>query len=318
MKKAVIILLALLLLAPVAVYFFFPGVLYSLSMTKARNDAALEKKSITINDHEIVYLEGGTGDTILLVHGFTADKDNWTRMAKLLTPDYHVVALDLPGFGESTKIQERSYTIASQVLRLNQFVSALQLSRFHIAGNSMGGAVSGRYTAHFPEKVVTLGLFNTGGVSSCEKSELRKRIENGENPLLIETPEQYDSMLEFVFVRPPAIPGPVKKYLIKNAMAAKDFNEKIMGDLAGENYSLEGDLADIKAHTLILWGDKDRLIDVSCVKPLQNGISNAATIIMEDCGHLPMLERPEETARHYRSFLKAAGGPLDMAFEIRK
>ena len=304
MKKAVLIILAVLLIAPVVIYFVFPGVLYAVSMGMARKDAGLEKKTVPIQDHDIVYLEGGKGDTILLVHGFSADKDNWTRLAKSLTPDYHVVALDLPGFGESTKLQDRSYNIASQVLRLDRFVTELKLDKFHIAGNSMGGSISGRYAVHFPDKVVSLGLFNTGGVYSCEKSEMMKRVEKGENPLLIETPEQYDGMLEFVFVQTPTIPGSVKKFLVKKAIADKAFNEKILKEIFQEMYIMEADLSKIKADTLILWGDTDRLIDVSCTKTLEKGIKKSTTVVMKDCGHLPMLERPEETAKHYLAFLK--------------
>jgi abhydrolase domain-containing protein 6 len=308
MKKVILVILAVLLITPVVIYFAFPEALYAVSMGMARNAAGLEKKVVKVQDHEIVYLEGGKGDTILLVHGFTADKDNWTQFAKSLTPEFHVVALDLPGFGESSKIQERPYNIASQILRLDQFVSELKLNKFHIAGNSMGGSISGCYAAHFPDKVLTLGLFNTGGVYSCEKSELMKRIEKGENPLLIERPDQYDKMLKFVFVHPPTIPKPVKRYLTQKAIAAKAFNEKVLKDIFQERYLMEGDLPKIKANTLILWGDTDRLIDVSCVKTLENGLNNSTTVVMKDCGHLPMLERPEETAGHYLAFIRKATG----------
>ncbi len=304
MKKATLVILAVLLITPVVIYYTFPGVLYAVSMGMMRRGAGLEKKVVKVQDHEIVYIEGGRGDTVLLIHGFTADKDNWTRFAKSLTPDFHVVALDLPGFGESSKIPERSYNIAAQVLRLDQFVSELKLEKFHIAGNSMGGTISGCYAAHFPDKVLTLALFNTGGVYSCEKSELMKRIEKGENPLLIEEPGQYDRMLEFVFVQLPTIPGPVKSFLTKKAIAAKAFNEKILKDIFQEMYVMEADFPKIKADTLILWGDTDRLIDVSCTKILENGIKNSTTVVMKDCGHLPMLERPEETAKHYLSFIE--------------
>jgi pimeloyl-ACP methyl ester carboxylesterase len=303
-KKVVIIVLAVLLITPLVIYYAFPGVLYGVSIWMQRHSGGLEKKTVKVQDHQIVYLEGGKGDTILLLHGFTANKDVWTQFAKFLTPHYHVIALDLPGCGESSKINEQSYDIASQIQRLDQFVSTLGVKQLHIVGSSMGGAISGCYAAHFPDKVLTLGLFNTAGVMSCEKSELFKLFEKGENPLLVETPEQLDKKMELVFEQPPKMPKPLKRIWLKQSIADRPFNEKVGRDLFGKPYLLENDLSKVKAYTLILWGDKDRQIDVSCTKPLEAGIKKSRTVIMKNCGHVPMVERPEETAQHYLSFIQ--------------
>jgi pimeloyl-ACP methyl ester carboxylesterase len=304
MKKAILILLAVLLITPVVIYFAFPGVLYKASLALERKKAGLEEKVIKVQDHEIVYLEGGTGDTIVLVHGFACHKDYWTPFAKYLTPEFHVVALDVPGFAESSRIEDQSYNMTSQALRLDQFVSALKLSNFHIAGNSMGGTISGRYAALFPDKVLTLGLIDTGGVSSCEKSELLRRLERGQNPLLVETLEEFDETMRLAYVQPPSLPTPVKRFLLKQAIADRAFNEKIFNEVMQEEYSMEADFTKIEADTLILWGDTDHFLDVSCAKTLEEGIEKSTVVIMKNCGHVPMMERPEEAAEHYLSFLK--------------
>ena len=131
MKKMILAILAVLLIIPIVIYFAFPGVLYKASLRMERKKAGLEKRMVSVQDHEIVYLEGGKGDTIILVHGFGCHKDYWTQFAKYLTPDFHVVALDVPGFAESSKIKEQSYNMESQALRLDQFVTALKLDKFH-------------------------------------------------------------------------------------------------------------------------------------------------------------------------------------------
>jgi abhydrolase domain-containing protein 6 len=69
--------------------------------------------------------------------------------------------------------------------------------------------------------------------------------------------------------------------------------------------ALEPDLPKIKAKTLVLWGANDRVTDVSAVQVFKKGIPDCSTVIMKDCGHLPMIERPEEAAGHYLEFLKA-------------
>jgi pimeloyl-ACP methyl ester carboxylesterase len=303
MKKALLMILAVLLITPVVIYFAFPGILYEASLRMERKKAGLEKRVINVQDHEIVYLEGGKGDTILLVHGFGCHKDYWTGFAKHLTPEFHVVALDVPGFAESSKIKEQSYNMAAQALRLDQFVTALKLDKFHLAGNSMGGTISGRYAALFPDKVLTLGLIATGGVFSCDKSELFRRLEKGENPLLVETLEEFDETTRLVYVQAPSIPTPVKRFLLKQAIADRAFNEKVFNEMLQEEYSMEADFTEIRADTFVLWGDKDHFLDVSCAKTLENGIQNSTAVIMKNCGHIPMLERPKEAAEHYLSFL---------------
>lgn len=304
MKKKLLIAILILLLVPVTIYFAFPEVLYNYSITSIRKAAGLSKKVIKVGKYLIHYLEGGQGETILLLHGFGADKDNWPKFAESLTKKYHVVAIDLPGFGESSKIDADLYNIESQVKRLNRIVETLGLKKFHIAGNSMGGAISGKYAVDYPDKVLSLALLNTAGIHSAQKSEFFKLVEKGENPLLAKTPEAFKRTLAFVFVEPPPIPGRIIDYLTKQAVLHRDFNEKIFNQLAKENYSLENNLSRIKTRTLVIWGDKDRVIHVSSTDVIKKVLPGATIAILKDCGHLPMLERPEETARYYTEFLE--------------
>ena len=303
MKKKLLITALILLIVPIVIYFVFPEVLYNYSITSVRKEAGLSKKVIEVGNYTIHYLEGGQGETILLLHGFSANKDNWPRLAGSLTENYHVVAVDLPGFGESSKIETDSYNIASQAKRVNRIVETLGLKKFHIGGNSMGGAISGKYAVDYPEKVLSLALLNTAGIHSAEKSEFRKLVAKGDNPLLVKTPEDFRRTMRFVFVEPPPIPGRILDYLTKQSIMNRDFNEKIFSQIVKENYSLENDLSKIRAKTIVIWGDKDRIIHVSCTDVIKKGLPGSTIVVLKNCGHLPMIERPEETARHYLEFL---------------
>ncbi len=88
-----------------------------------------------------------------------------------------------PVSGESSCLECASYSIADQAKRLNLFADAIGLKTFHIVGNSMGGHIAGRYTVMFPERIRTLGLFNSAGVRSPVPSEMFTRLSRGEpNP----------------------------------------------------------------------------------------------------------------------------------------
>jgi abhydrolase domain-containing protein 6 len=267
-----------------------------------RGLAGLSKGSVQVGEYTIVYLEGGTGESVLLLHGFGGDKDNWTLFSQYLTKRYHVIAPDLPGFGESSKIWSDPYNIAAQVERVHQFAKEIGLKRFHLAGNSMGGLIAGVYAAMYPDELLTLGLLDPAGVTEREPSPLSLELEKGNNPLIVESASDYDKLLDFTFVKPPPLPDPLKSHFAETAVRSKDFHKKIFIEATPGN-QLEVMMRKIRAKTLILWGDTDRVLSVSSAQILQQGIERSKVVILKDCGHLPMIERPEETARHYLEFI---------------
>jgi len=313
MKKILVVSLGLLVLVFGGIYLLFPETLFNLVVKAGRRYAGLAKKEIQVDDHKIVYLDGGKGQTILLLHGFAASKDNWIRFAKYLTKDYHVVIPDIPGFGESSQIQNENYAAESQLKRIDRFTEVLKLERFHLAGNSMGGMLAGMYGAKYPQKVLTLALLAPGGVGSPSPSEVAILLQKGTNPLLTGNTGDFDRLIKLCFAKPPFIPSQFKKVLAADAVAHRDFNKKIwddmMGNLTKEALSarenlLKPYLPQIQAPVLIIWGDTDKILDVGGVSVLEKNLKNYQTAIMKDTGHTPMLEIPQETASYYVSYLK--------------
>ncbi len=311
MKKILWFGLGLVVILVGALYFLYSSsFVYEQAINAERAAAGLVRKNIQVDDHRIAYLEGGAGEVVVLIHGFGAEKDNWDRFAKYLQPGCQVFIPDLPGFGESSKLPEARYDIASQVKRLNRIAEALNLRKFHLAGNSMGGMIACEYAAQYPEKVLSLGLFAPGGIFPPHKNELMKLLEKGENPLVVKTPEDFDRIMSLLFVSPPPFPAPVKKFLADRAMANAAFNEKVFKDMSADFRTPDSPLAPflpkVAAPTLIVWGDKDKILDVSSVSVLEKGLKNRQTIIMKDTGHVPMVEKPQESAAAYRSFIEKA------------
>jgi pimeloyl-ACP methyl ester carboxylesterase len=108
--------------------------------------------------------------------------------------------------------------------------------------------------------------------------------------------------LKFIFVKPL---HPHCKKSFAEAAAEKSKNEKLFQDMLIDDLELEGNLSKISQPTFILWGDTDRVVDVSSVSIFEK-IRNHKKVIMKDCGHVPMIERPGETASLYLDFLKSS------------
>jgi pimeloyl-ACP methyl ester carboxylesterase len=97
----------------------------------------------------------------------------------------------------------------------------------------------------------------------------------------------------------------VQIHLAADWIAHAAFNKKIWNDFtAVPNPTLAPALPMIQAPVLIIWGDKDKVTDVGGVAFLEKNLKQSRTVIMKDTGHCPMLERPEETAKAYESFLR--------------
>ena len=265
----------------------------------------LERKTIKVGDHDIVYLEGGKGPTILMLHGITADSGNWTRFARHFTDKYHVVIPDLPGFGDSSRIQSASYSIPAQSERVHQLMQALGVQQFHLVGNSMGGYIGAYYAAHYPQQVLTLGLFDAAGVDSPNKTTFMKELLAGNNLMLPKDREDFNRVLKLVMEDPPFIPGMARDVLADKALAHREFNRKVFAELQQQQLDLAPYLPKITAPTLLLWGDQDRVIDISSIEVFQRNLTAAKTSvsILPNIGHLPMLEQPGETAKRYSAFL---------------
>ena len=300
MIKLLIILICLA--APAAAFYLFPGAAADLAIKIQRAMLGLKQQRVNSLGCNIEYLSGGEGEPLVLLHGFGADKEYWVWPFKYLRRHFRIISPDLPGFGQSGRDPEAGYTVYDQVERVHNFTQAIGLKSYHLGGNSMGGNIAGIYAARYPDEVKSLWLLAPGGVLSALPSEREELLERNENILVVDSKEGFDRLMDFCFVKQPHIPGPIKRVLIERSIADHDWHAKIFQDLFDHPASLETALKDLPVPTLILWGHQDRLLHVSGAQILKSIMPNAQAIVMPDTGHMPMMEKPKETAEHYLRF----------------
>lgn len=276
----------------------------NLAVRAERYRAGLRRHERRVGDFNWVYLNsGGSGEPLVLVHGFGADKDNWNRLARQLRGRFRVIALDLPGYGESDSPTDARYRVQDQVKRLHAFLLMLGVNRAHLAGNSMGGYIAALYAATYPKDTASLWLINNAGAFSATPSELLKTLESGgENPLIPGTLDQFRSLMELVMSKPPYFPGAVLDVLGRRALAARELRLKQFADIIEHSPHLEDVLVELQTPTHILWGKEDRLIHVDCVAAQCRLLPQASHTILRGIGHVPMLEAPAGTAHDCLAF----------------
>ncbi|PTS83449.1 alpha/beta hydrolase [Pseudomonas sp. HMWF032] len=305
--KKLIAGLALILIGSTALLYLSPAAQLASLQLIERQRAGLSLKQISVNNLNIHYYEGGprNAQTILMVHGFAANKDNWLRFARHFSQDYRVIALDLPGFGTSEK-PAGSYDVGTQAEHMASVIDALGIEQLHLIGNSMGGHINALYAARYPHRTRSLALLNNAGITSPQPSELMQLLQRGEpNPLVVKSPEDFQRLLQFIFVQPPYLPESLKGYFAEQAIANSAHYDQVFAHLIDRYIPLEPVLPKIQAPTLIIWGAEDRVLDVSSIDVMRPLLRDPRVVTLADTGHAPMIERPQLTAQHYRDFLQS-------------
>lgn len=244
------------------------------------------------DDDGIVFLERRVREpagVVLMVHGLGASKDHWTRFAARLPQNLDLVALDLPGFGESPRDPQASYSAEAQVVRLKRFVDVHGLRGFHLMGNSMGGRIATEYALAHPQDVASLVLFDPAGVTPPPGAS-----EN--HVVIVRTAEDFDRLLAHAFVTPPRFPDFLMEHFAAAARANADLDQKVLQELMAAPGRLEERVGALRAPTLVVWGSEDRIIDPAAAAIWRARLPQGDVVLMDQVGHVPMLERPEESA----------------------
>jgi pimeloyl-ACP methyl ester carboxylesterase len=300
--KVVLTLIIIFILASIGFLYLAPEKATKMAINMERDRSGLTRKEINLpGELHYVYLEGGKGEPLMLLHGFGGDKDNFTRVARFLTPHYRVIIPDHIGFGESSHPQDANYSSGVQATRIRILAKALGITKLHLGGNSMGGQISMMYAALYPDEVKSLWLLDPGGIWSAPSSGLREMIaKTGENPLMARSEDEFAKIFAFVMADPPFIPRPMLNVMAKARISNYELEKRILNEIAAD--SLEKYMVGLKTPTLIVWGDKDRVINPATAEILHKMMPRSEVIIMSGIGHVPMIEQPRKSAEDYLKF----------------
>lgn len=247
--------------------------------------------------------DSGDKPVIVMLHGYSADKDVWARFAKHFTHDYQIIIPDMAGHGDSPYNPQWNYSMPAQAERLALLLDELKIKKAHIIGNSMGGFLTATFAIRYPQRVLSVAMIDPAGVNAPELSDMSKMLQQGNNPFLINSRDEFDNFYAMTMEKPPFLPDIVLEAIGQSYIDRYQQLEKIFADFHNPDDFIEQQLEQITAPALLWWGDKDRLLHVSAVPVWQAGIPQLQVEIWPGIGHMPMVERPTEAAEKYRDFL---------------
>jgi len=268
------------------------------------------EKRIDANGVSLSLLDEGNGPAILFVHGLSGYKENWQENFGHFAATNHAIAVDLPGFGDSEKRADLPYTIEFFADTLCAVLDKLGIERAHWVGNSMGGHISAFAALKYPARVDHLVLVNAAGVNQGEMGALLQSKQSFlPDPAALPSPELVDMMVRnFIFFGPsPHVDSVIARAIADHARPDAPMRQQASMKALQSiiTTTILERLGDITAPTLVVWGKEDRLVSLSNGETFAAGIPGARLHAIDQCGHCPMLEKPEEFNRVVGEFLAA-------------
>ena len=288
------------------------GAIYSdISVEELKKEYANEhSKFIEINEMQVHFRDEGEGLPIVLVHGTASSLHTWDAWTNELKKTNRVIRMDLPAFGITGPNKNADYSIESYTTFLHSFVEKLNLEKFHLAGNSLGGNIAWNYAAEHPAKVEKLILVDASGLPT-----------NKEPPAIFKMAKTPVLRSLFLYVTPKMLitknikevyadDDKVTDELVTryHKMALRAGNRQAFIDRAKTDFKLDAKintdrLKSIQTPTLLIWGAKDLWIPLDNGKRMNRILVNSKLEVLENSGHVPMEENPKESLELLKNFL---------------
>ena len=282
-------------------------------------EAEARTHSVRIAGTRTRFVEAGSGDTIVLLHGFADSLHTWRYIVPRLAQTHHVVAADLPGFGGSQAVGHRPlidwYTVWTEEL----IARVAPRGRAILIGNSLGGAVALGTALRTPLRLSRLVLVGCAGLS--DGVPLWWKLVTAQTPLqpllgpaaAALPPGMLQRLVAEVFATLVLHrPGEVDPVCVRDFAAyyrrpadlrrLVDLGHDIVRELSSGQ--LLRDAHTLRIPTLLVWGRHDRLVPPSHGESLRRVVPAAQLYVMDDCGHCPQLERPVEFSSAVARFLR--------------
>jgi len=260
------------------------------------------------------YVDVGEGPALVFVHGLTGCWQNWLENIPHFARSRRVIALDLPGFGFSPMPTEK-ISINGYAGVLDELLGRLDVERAAVVGNSMGGFIGAELAIEYATRVERLVLVSAAGLPTVDihndKALAALRVAETvlafgsaqvalRSHVLARRARLRKALMLVIAAHPDRLPAVLTAEQVRGA-GKPGFMDALE---ALGTYPLRDRLERIEAPTLVLWGEKDRLVPLRDADRFVEAIgANARKLVYADTGHMAMLERPARFNADVESFL---------------
>jgi pimeloyl-ACP methyl ester carboxylesterase len=262
-------------------------------------------------------LTAGDGiETVVLIHGLGSNKTSFFETVSALTPEYTVHAIDLPGFGSSSKPLRAPYDAAWFARAVIRFLNAQGINRAHVVGNSLGGRVALEVGLRAPERVQSLSLL-------CPSMAWRRRrhfvpLVKLLRPELAAIPHTFGNALVrqhfwSMFSRPERIHPSAADVAVEEFLRTyRSVNARVAFHASARHIYLEEPngpkgfwtrLQELQPPAMFVWGDEDPLVPLAFSRNVRDALPSARQVVIDHCGHVPQVEHPMDANALVHDFI---------------
>jgi pimeloyl-ACP methyl ester carboxylesterase len=258
---------------------------------------AISSTYAQLGPYRIHCFVGGRGTPLVLLHGLGGEAGDWVlSMPTLARRGFRVYAIDLLGYGASDR-PDVDYSIALQSDTVRQFLDSQGLERADIAGWSMGGWIALKFTLDHPERVRRVVVYDSAGISF--KPSVDPRL------FAARTRQDLRRLYAVLSPHPMYIPQFLARDLLRQAVKRGWVVKRSLDSMRAGRDLLDGKLGAIQAPVLIVWGEQDALIPLSCGQEMHHEIPLSTLVALPGCGHLAPVECRSQMLPETIRFLKA-------------
>jgi pimeloyl-ACP methyl ester carboxylesterase len=276
------------------------------------------RRWVTVADRRVNVVELGSGPPLVFVHGLSGSWQNWLEQLPAFARDHRVIAMDLPGFGESEMPAEK-ISIAGYARWLDALLDELGVGVTAVVGNSMGGFIGAELAIQFPPRVERLVLVSAAGLTVEHQRHdralavlrtLDKRLAayagwvGTRSDVLMRRRRMRRAVFGIFAHEPESLPAPLLAEQVRGS-GKPGFVDALD---AITDYPIRDRLSEIGCPTLIVWGTEDRLVPVRDADDFERLIPNSRKVVWPETGHVAMLERPAAFNRLVAAFLAEEPG----------
>jgi pimeloyl-ACP methyl ester carboxylesterase len=273
-----------------------------------------ELKYIDLHGERVAYVDEGSGEVLLLLHGMAGSWQTWRSVIRPLSRNFRVVAPDLLGHGDSTKPRS-DYSLGAFAVLLRDLLDELGVTRATIVGHSLGGGIAMQFIYQHPDYAHRLILIGSGGLGPDVGLTLRLLSAPGAElimPIIAPRPVLDAGDRLWSWLRKAGIEArrgeemwrsystladaPTRQAFLRTLRSVVDFRGQSVSAL--NRLNTKTDLP-----TMVIWGDSDAIIPVAHAYAAQHARPDIRLEVLPGVGHYPQIERPAEVVELIDDFI---------------
>ena len=271
--------------------------------------AGIHGHALKLDGLEVHYFEGGKGKPVVFVHGLGGQAQEWGGLLTAVARGgFHVFAMDLPGFGDTTRPRERTYSIREQADFVESFLYALHIDRVTLVGVSMGGWIAATVALSQPQRVERLVMMDSAGFA----------FETSFDTALFtpKTPAEVDALLALLMPNPEPLPTFVKEDFVRQGQNQAWVVERALASMHTGADTLDGRFASMKPPLLLVWGKQDAMTPLRLGEAMHRAAPGSVLEVFDGCGHLAFATCEDRVAPRLTSFLAGNGPPAGSTLDV--